>query len=33
MISSVLSAALLAVCIGLLMTHFADIKKSHKRNG
>jgi len=27
------SIALLVLCTLLLVTHFADIKKSHKRNG
>ena len=28
-----LSVALLIVCVGLLLTNFVEIKKSHQRNG
>lgn len=31
--SALLSGALLAICVLLLLAHFWDIKKSHKTNG
>ncbi len=31
--ASVLSLLVLAICAGMLVLHFLDIKKSHKRNG
>jgi hypothetical protein len=31
--SAYLSLALLLICVGMLVAHFVDIKKSHNRNG
>gem|GEM_PF-3149134 len=31
--SHILSLALLLICVGLLIAHFADIKNTHKTNG
>lgn len=33
MISQFLSVALLVVCTGMLVAHFADIKKSNRKHG
>lgn len=33
MITSFLSLVLLVICVVMLLMHFVDIKKSHKRNG
>jgi len=31
--SHLLSLALLVICAGLLIAHFVDIKRTHKKNG
>jgi hypothetical protein len=31
--AALLSIILLVICTGMLVTHFAEIKKSHKKNG
>jgi hypothetical protein len=31
--SHLLSLALLVICVSLLIAHFVDIKRTHKRNG
>lgn len=31
--SHILSLVLLAICVGILISHFIDIKKTNRRNG
>jgi hypothetical protein len=31
--AAIISVSILVICVGMLVSNFADIKKSHKKNG
>ena len=31
--AAIISISILVICVGMLVSNFADIKKSHKKNG